>query len=246
VLDGVVAQPGLGPEIAFRAYRWSGGTTSIRVAAGPAAPHAGPRAPRRKGLVRAADGGRPASIVLPPRGRAAQAAAGLGPGGAPGHEQPRRAGRRGAGPGAPRPPGGVPYIQLIVDSDPDLFVRTQAVLALGFSGSPAAAEELARLYGEVKESEEIRTYAADAGRVDRGGAELVGPALSAFSDRRQSSRPPRRCRSGPGRPGVGADLLALLHLAVEARELLARRGCRRSRAPARPACARTGPGRSPR
>jgi len=53
----------------------------------------------------------------------------------------------------------VPYIELVLENDPELFVRIQAVLALGFSGSSQAVETLARLFRDEDESVEVRTYA---------------------------------------------------------------------------------------
>ena len=53
----------------------------------------------------------------------------------------------------------VPYIELVLEDDPDLFVRTQAVLALGFAGSAQGVETLTRLFRDPKQSAEIRTYA---------------------------------------------------------------------------------------
>jgi HEAT repeat protein len=58
-----------------------------------------------------------------------------------------------------RIPEAVPFIEFVFDEDPDLFVRTQAVLALGFSGSSQAVETLARLFHDKKQGEEIRTFA---------------------------------------------------------------------------------------
>ncbi len=54
----------------------------------------------------------------------------------------------------------VPYIAYVAEGDPDLFVRTQATLALGVSGVPQATEVLARLYRDADVTEEIRVYAA--------------------------------------------------------------------------------------
>jgi len=63
----------------------------------------------------------------------------------------------------------VPFIELVVENDPDLFVRTQAVLALGFSGSPNAVETLSRIYKDGDADAETRTYAA-------AGLGLIGNA----------------------------------------------------------------------
>jgi HEAT repeat protein len=54
----------------------------------------------------------------------------------------------------------VPYIELVLEGDPDLFVRAEAVLALGFSGSPQAVETLVRIFRDEKQGEAMRTYAA--------------------------------------------------------------------------------------
>jgi HEAT repeat protein len=53
----------------------------------------------------------------------------------------------------------VPFIEYVIDEDPDLFVRTQAVLALGFSDSSSAVETLVHLFHDEKQGEEIRSYA---------------------------------------------------------------------------------------
>lgn len=54
----------------------------------------------------------------------------------------------------------VPFIEQVLESDADLFVRTQAVLALGFSGSPQAVEALARIFRDPQQPTQMRTYAA--------------------------------------------------------------------------------------
>src|SRR5262245_50061401 len=54
----------------------------------------------------------------------------------------------------------VPYIELVLEGDPDLFVRAEAVLSLGFSGSPQAVETLVRIFRDEKQGEAMRTYAA--------------------------------------------------------------------------------------
>ncbi len=82
----------------------------------------------------------------------------------------------------------VPYIELLVDDDPDLFVRTQAVLALGVSGQPNAVEALVRLFRDTDQSDEIRGYAvaglalvANADAVEVIGQSLTEKGLAAVS-----------------------------------------------------------------
>lgn len=73
----------------------------------------------------------------------------------------------------------VPYIELVIDQDPDLFVRTEAILALGVSGQPSAVETLVRIFRDEDESTELRCYAAAAlGLIDDSHAiEVLGKAL---------------------------------------------------------------------
>ncbi|MHC4846267.1 MAG: HEAT repeat domain-containing protein, partial [Planctomycetota bacterium] len=159
-LQGIVIQPGLGPEIKFSASRWEWWLDF----------NAEPLLDLRRRLpVRAqAAGSHPwnaltktdrESVVLPAlvdalRQKPATA------GGIRRHFNNRDI--RAAAVlslGRLRIPEAVPFIEFVFDEDPDLFVRTQAVLALGFSGSSQAVETLARLYRDKKEGEEIRTYA---------------------------------------------------------------------------------------
>lgn len=53
----------------------------------------------------------------------------------------------------------VPYVELTLERDADLFVRTQALLSLGFSESPTAMETLLRVFRDGSQSAELRTYA---------------------------------------------------------------------------------------
>ncbi len=61
----------------------------------------------------------------------------------------------------------VRFIEEVLENDPDRFVRTQAVLALGFSGSPQAVEALVRVFRDEGQGIELRTFAA-------AGLALVG------------------------------------------------------------------------
>ncbi|HEX5009398.1 MAG TPA: HEAT repeat domain-containing protein [Planctomycetota bacterium] len=76
----------------------------------------------------------------------------------------------------------VPYIELVVESDPDLFVRTQALLALGFCGSPQAVETLVRLFRDEGQGAEIRTYAA-AGLALLGTTEALDVLRAALAEK---------------------------------------------------------------
>jgi len=76
----------------------------------------------------------------------------------------------------------VPYIELVLESDPDLFVRTQALLAMGFSGSPQAVETLVRLFRDDGQGAEIRTYAA-AGLALLGTAEALDVLRAALAEK---------------------------------------------------------------
>jgi HEAT repeat protein len=84
----------------------------------------------------------------------------------------------------------VPYIELVAEADPDLFVRTQAILALGFTGSGQAVETLERLYLDEHLSDELRTYAV-AGLALIGNAQAVDRLKSSLSEKalsRQSNQ----------------------------------------------------------
>jgi HEAT repeat protein len=83
----------------------------------------------------------------------------------------------------------VPYIELVAETDPDLFVRTQAILALGFTGSSQALETLDGLYRDEDLGDELRTYAVvalaligDAQAVDTLRTSLTEKALDRQSN----------------------------------------------------------------
>jgi HEAT repeat protein len=81
----------------------------------------------------------------------------------------------------------VPFIEMVLEDDPDLFVRTQAVLALGFSESPQAVEALIGLYGDESQGEELRSYAA-AGLGLIGNAQALDALRSALTEKALSSQ----------------------------------------------------------
>jgi cellulose synthase operon protein C len=157
-VEGIVAQPGLGPQLVFDAARWEWWfdfnqepLLDLRTRLPGRAASAGARFEP----VTADDRG---SVVLPLllESLRDQPATGL--------VQARTVTRdvRAAAVlslGRLQRAEAVPYIELVLEGDPDLFVRTQAVLALGFSGSPQAVETLVRLFRDEKQGEEIRTYA---------------------------------------------------------------------------------------
>ena len=58
-----------------------------------------------------------------------------------------------------RIPDALGPVAIVAESDRDLFVRTLAVLALGFSGRAEAVETLSRLYADTDLSEEVRSHA---------------------------------------------------------------------------------------
>lgn len=58
-----------------------------------------------------------------------------------------------------RSPAALGPVAIVAESDRDLFVRTLAVLALGFSGRPEAVETLSRLYADDDLSDEVRSHA---------------------------------------------------------------------------------------
>jgi HEAT repeat protein len=215
VLDGVVAQPGLGPELAFAAYRWEWWydfnqeplldlrrrmPARARLAGG--AGYEPLTADDRGSLVLPAlvDAlrKRPPAIGEVRRelnNRDVRAAAVLALG---------RLAR----------PDAVPYIELVVENDPDLFVRTQGVLALGFSGSPQAVEALVRLFRESRESEEIRTYAvvglALIGNGQAVDTLLAGLTEKALGDMTNQLRAATIYAAGVcGHPSLGVALRAL-------------------------------------
>jgi HEAT repeat protein len=169
-VQGIVAQPGLGPELVFEPSRWEWWfdfnqemllRLRERLAHSAAAAASTPFHPVSDDLRTA--------VVLPALVDAVRP------------EPPTVSGiRRNPNPrdvrsaavlalGHLNRPEAVPYIELVAENDPDLFVRTQAVLALGFSGSPNAAEALSRLYRNADKDPEVRTYAA-------AGLGLIGNA----------------------------------------------------------------------
>jgi HEAT repeat protein len=189
-LEGVVSQPGLGPELAFSANRWEwwldfNAEELLRlrerlpkraVAAGAAAWEPVSDETRARVVLPALlEGVRTDRASLPGlrkvgNTRDVRAAAVL----AMGHLARNDA---------------VPYIELVAETDPDLFVRTQAILALGFTGSSQAVETLERLYRDDALGDELRTYAVaalgligDAQAVDQLKASLTEKALSAQSN----------------------------------------------------------------
>lgn len=58
-------------------------------------------------------------------------------------------------------PAVVPYVEVMLE-DNDLFVRTQAVLAMGATGQGAAVEPLSRILSDEKSAEELRCFAAES------------------------------------------------------------------------------------
>lgn len=81
-----------------------------------------------------------------------------------------------------RIPEAVPFIEFVFDDDPDLFVRTQALLALGFSGSSQAVETLVRLFHDEKQGKEIRTYAV-VGLALVGNSQAVDELVAAIAEK---------------------------------------------------------------
>ncbi len=148
-LEGVVSQPGLGPVLAFDAERWEWWFDFNQEALidlrrrlpGRAAAAGGRFDPvtddDRQALLPTLVG------ALRHRHRDVRAAAVMA------------LGRMGLA-------EGVAAVELTAETDRDLFVRTQAVLALGFSGQARALEVLQRLYADEGEADEVRTYAAVA------------------------------------------------------------------------------------
>jgi len=61
-----------------------------------------------------------------------------------------------------RLPQAIPYVELAALEDPDLFVRTQALLGLGVTGSGQVVELLASIYEDASRGDEERSYAAFA------------------------------------------------------------------------------------
>ncbi|MGQ0551930.1 MAG: HEAT repeat domain-containing protein [Planctomycetota bacterium] len=160
VLEGVVSQPGLGPELVFTATAWEWWfdfhqewLLELRERLSLRAAGAGATWSPVTDLDRS-------SLVVPALVAAARP------------KQPSSPGiQRDFNPrdvraaavlalGRLRSSSAVPYIESILEQDRDLFVRGQAILALGFSESSSAVETLRRLYQDSGESDEIRTYAA--------------------------------------------------------------------------------------
>ena len=65
----------------------------------------------------------------------------------------------------------IPYIEFVLKDDPSLFVRTQAILALGVSGKARASETLVHIYEDETEGAELRIYAI-------AGLGLISDSLS--------------------------------------------------------------------
>lgn len=182
-VSGILAQPGLGPEMLFDPNRWEwwfdfNQEVLLRLRA---------RLERNA----AADGGAPwrpisddlrTSAVLPALVEAVRA----DPPALPGvRRNPNPRDVRGAGVmamGRLARPEAVPYIELVAETDPDRNVRMRAVVALGFSGSPNAVETLVRLYGDETVDAEIRTYAA-AGLGLIGNAQAVDALRTGLSEK---------------------------------------------------------------
>jgi HEAT repeat protein len=180
-IEGIVAQPGLGPQLAFDPSRWEWWfdfnqepLLDLRARMPARARSAGARfepvTPDDRGtqvlpVLLEALRDRPASGLVQPRAnpRDVRAAAVLSLG---------RLQRTDA----------VPYIEIVLEGDPDLFVRTQAVLALGFSGSPQAVETLVRLFRDEKQGEEVRTYAV-ASLALVGNAQALDVLRAALSEK---------------------------------------------------------------
>jgi HEAT repeat protein len=156
-IEGVVAEPGLGPQLAFDATRWEWwfdfnqeGYLDLRNRLPLRARTAGasfeaPTADDRRKLVTLfvdALQDKPhvqvAAMRSNPRDVRAAAVVSLG---------------------RLQLADAVPYVELTLEGDPDLFVRTQALLALGFSTSPTAVETLVRIFRDESQSAELRTYA---------------------------------------------------------------------------------------
>ncbi|MHC5209944.1 MAG: HEAT repeat domain-containing protein [Planctomycetota bacterium] len=189
-MKDVVSQPGLGPELAFSANRWEwwldfNGEELLQLR---------DRLPRRAAAA-AAPAWEPVSdetrarVVLPVLVEALRPERSTAPGvrRATNTRDVRAAAVLALGHLARS--DAVPYIELVAETDPDLFVRTQAILALGFSGSSQAVETLERLYGDEDLGDELRTYAVaalaligNAQAVDTIKAALTEKALSGQSN----------------------------------------------------------------
>jgi HEAT repeat protein len=187
-VQGIVAQPGLGPQLPFDATRWEWWfdfnqepLLALRARMPVRASTAGQAfAPVTQddrltvilpALVDALRD-RPATRVVQPRlaTRDVRAAAVMAL-------------------GRLQRPESVPYIELVLEGDPELFVRAEAVLALGFSGSPQAVETLVRMFRDENESVAFRTYAvtglglvANAQAVDVIRAALSEKSLADYNN----------------------------------------------------------------
>ncbi len=180
--DGIVAQPGLGPEIVFSASRWEWWYDFNQEAL---------LALRSRLQARAATAGQQAFQPLTADDRAGVVLPALVD--ALRKRPPVAGERRDLNPrdvraaavlalGRLQRPEAVAFIELVVESDPDLFVRTQGLLALGFTGSPAAVETLARIYADDRESAEVRSYAV-AGLALVGNTQAVDILLKALPEK---------------------------------------------------------------
>ncbi|HTE07049.1 MAG TPA: HEAT repeat domain-containing protein [Planctomycetota bacterium] len=216
VLKGVVAEPGLGPELPFEAYRWEWWLDfnqeellDLRRRMPARARLAG------TGTYEAVTADDRASTVLP----ALVAALRKRPPVA-GQEVRRDINNRDVRAAAVLALGrlgsadAVPYIQIVAESDPDLFVRLFAVLALGFSGRSEAVEDLVRLYRDPHEPEQIRTFAAAGlgliGNTQAVDTLLTGLGEKALADMNNQLRAATIYAAGVcGNPTLGVALRAL-------------------------------------
>ena len=156
-VEGVVAEPGLGPQIPFDATRWEWwfdfnqeGFLDLRNRLPLRATTAGetweaPTADDRRQLLavfvdalRDKPHTQEAGMRTNPRDVRAAAVLSLG---------------------RLQLADAVPHIELTLERDADLFVRTQALLALGFSESATAMETLVRIFRDTDQGAELRTYA---------------------------------------------------------------------------------------
>jgi len=211
-VQGIVAQPGLGPELVFEPSRWEWWfdfnqelllRLRSRLARSASAAGGTPYQPVSDDLR--------TSAVLPALVEAVrpepQVVAGI-------RRSPNPRDVRSAAVlamGRLQRPEAVPYIELVAENDPDLFVRTQAVLALGFSGSPNAAETLSRIYRNDDQDAEIRTYAA-AGLGLIGNAQAIDVLRAGLTEKALSAQN-NQLRAGslyaaglPADPVLGAAL----------------------------------------
>ncbi len=181
--DGLVAQPGLGPTLPYAASRWEWWFDFN---------HEPLLALRQRAPLRAfTAGGSPwrsvsdddrGSTVLP---ALVEAVRRVGPVVSGIRREFNSRDVRAAavlGLGRLRRSDAVPYIELVVEDDPDLFVRTQAILALGFSESPQATETLTRIFRDEDAGAELRSYAiASLGLV--GSPEAIDVIAAALDEK---------------------------------------------------------------